>query len=221
MKMRSCSRIMTAMILCGTLMCTACSTAWVGLAEQIVAALIPAASNIVALVAALQGKTVSAQDLQLIQSSGSQVGSDLQLIQSLIAEYQQADATARPGLLNQIQIAINTVQSNLNALLPALHIKDAATQAKITAVIGILLSEVQSLAAIVPLVNPAASSEMAAKAAQQAKTRPPLTASGFVASYNATMTAKTGDAALDVATSGLRIHVHGKFARWATAGALN
>jgi len=35
--------------------------------------------------------------------------------------------------------------------LSALHIKDAATQAKITAVIGFLLSEVQSLAAILPM----------------------------------------------------------------------
>ena len=46
------------------------------------------------------------------------------------------------------------MQANLQGLLPALHIQDAATQAKITAVVGIVLSEVQSLAAIVPLVNP-------------------------------------------------------------------
>jgi len=39
--------------------------------------------------------------------------------------------------------------SELDGLLPALHIKDPATQAKITAVIGILLSEVESVAAIV------------------------------------------------------------------------
>jgi hypothetical protein len=219
-EMKSFSRILMALILCGTLMCSACSTAWIGLAEQIVAVLIPAASNIVALVAAMQGKTVSAQDLQMIQSSGAQVGADLQLIQSLIAEYQQADATTRLGLLNQIQTAINTVQSNLNALLPALNIKDAATEAKITAVVGIVLSEVQSLAAIVPLVNLGASPQMTAKAAQQAKARPPLTANGFVASYNAIMTAKTGNGALDGATSGLRIHVHGTLARWATAGVL-
>ena len=55
--------------------------------------------------------------------------------------------------------------------MPALHIKDAATQAKITAVVGIVLSEVQSLAAIVPLVSASASPKMMATAAVQAKKR--------------------------------------------------
>jgi hypothetical protein len=47
-----------------------------------------------------------------------------------------------------------------------------------------------------------------------------MTASEFVSSYNATMTAKTGNAELDHATAGMRIHLHGKFARWASAGRL-
>ena len=127
------------LVLCGTMVWTGCSTAWIGQAEEIVAALIPAATNIVTLVAALEGKGVSAADLQTIQSAGTQAGADLQLIQSLIAAYQKADATAQPGILNQIQSAINAVQANLQGLLPALHIQDTATQTKITAVVGIVL----------------------------------------------------------------------------------
>ena len=38
-------KAMVAMVLCGTLMWTACSTAWMGEAEQIVAALIPGLAN--------------------------------------------------------------------------------------------------------------------------------------------------------------------------------
>ncbi len=189
-------------------------------AEQIVAALVPAAANIVALVAALQGKSVSASDLETIQSAGSQAGADLQLLQSLIAAYQKADAAAQPGILNQIQAAINAAQSTLNGLLPALHIKDAATQTKITAVVGIVLSEIQSLATIVPLADASAAPETVVMAAKQLKKQPPLTASEFVASYNATLTAKTGNADLDHATAGMKIHLHGKFARWASAGFL-
>jgi hypothetical protein len=213
-------KAMVAMVLCGTLMWTACSTAWMGEAEQIVAALIPGLANLVTLVATLQGKSVSAADLQTIQSAGAQAGADLQLMQSLITQYQKADALARPGLLSQIQVAMSAVQSTLNELLPALHIKDAATQAKITAVIGILLSEVQSVAAIVPLANVSASPGMMTMAAEQVKKQAPLTASEFVDSYNATMTAKTGNAELDRATAGMRIHLHGKFARWASVGLL-
>jgi hypothetical protein len=213
-------RAMVAVVLCGMLLFTGCSTAWIGEAEQIVAALIPATANLVTLVATLQGRNVTAADLQAIQSAGAQAGADLQLMQSLIAQYQKADAAARPGLLNQIQAAMSTVQSTLNGLLPALHIKDAATQAKITAVVGILLSEVESVAAIVPLVNASASPGMMTLAARQVKKQPPLTAGEFVASYNATMTAKTGNAELDHAAAGMRIHLHGTFARWASAGYL-
>jgi hypothetical protein len=213
-------KAIVSLTLCATLMFTACSTAWISEAEQIVAALVPAAANIVALVAALQGKSVSANDLATIQSAGAQAGADLQLLQSLIAAYQKADAAAQPGILNQIQAAINAAQSTMNDLLPALHIKDAATEAKITAVVGIVLSEIQSLAAIVPLVDPNASPGMMAMAKTQVKKQPPLTAREFVASYNATLTAKTGNADLDHATAGMRIHLHGKFARWASAGLL-
>jgi hypothetical protein len=220
MKHAAITRVVLAVVLCVTMIWTACSTAWIGEVEQVVAALIPAVANLIALVAALQGKSVSAADLQTIESAGAQAEADLQLMQSLIAQYQKADASAQPGLLNQIQAAMIAVQSTLNGLLPALHIQDAATQAKITAVVGILLSEVQSIAAIVPAVNPSSSPGMMTAAAIQAPRKPPLTASEFVVSYNATITAKTGNAGLDRATAGLRIHVHGKFARWTSAGIL-
>jgi hypothetical protein len=220
MKAKRTCKWLIAVVLCGTLICTSCSTAWIGQAEQIVAALIPATANLVVLVSMLQGKNVSASDLQTIQSAAAQAGTDLQLMQSLIAQYQKADAAAQPGLLNQIQAAMSAVQGTLNGLLPALHIKDAATQTKITAVIGILLSEVESVAAIVPLVNAGASPAMMTMAAKQVRKQAPLTASEFAASYNATMTAKTGNAELDHAAAGLKIHVHQKFVRWGSGGIL-
>ena len=215
-------RIGIVVVLCMTMALSGCSTDWIGQVEQVVAVLIPAATNIVALVTALQGKSVSAGDLKTIQSAGTQAGADLQLIQALVAAYQKADETAKPGILNQIQTAIGTVQGNLQGLLSALHIQDAATQAKITAVVGIVLSEVQSLAAIVPLVSAKGEAPtLAAKnAARMGHPRLPLTASEFVASYNATLTAKTGNMDMDRATAGLQIHVHSKVERWGTVGVL-
>jgi hypothetical protein len=208
-----------AMVSCGMLIWTACTAVWISEAEQIVAMLTPAIANVVTLVATLQG-SVSATDLNTIQNASAQAGADLQLVRSLIAQYQKADPGSQPGLLNQIQAAIGAVEVNLNGLLPAMHIKDAATQAKVTAVIRILLSEVQSIAAIVPLANP---NSLASKAnlTQKLTKQVPLTANAFVTSYNATMTAKTGKPELDHATSGLQVHMHGKFARWASAGLLN
>jgi hypothetical protein len=213
-------RAVVAVVLCGTMIMAGCSTAWISEAEQIVAALIPAAANLVTLVAALQGKTVSAGDLQTIQNAGTQAGADLQLIQSLIAAYEKADAATKPGILNQIESAITAVQTNLQGLLPALHIEDAATQAKVTAVVGILLSEVESLAAIVPIVQGSQVSQMRTGMGHPVLAKAPLSANQFVASYNATMTAKTGNADLDRATAQLKIHAHWRLARWATAGVL-
>jgi len=209
-----------ALVLCITMTLAACSTTWIGQAEEVVAVLIPAATNILTLVATLQGTSISAEDLQTIQNAGTQAGADLQLIQSLITAYENADATTKVGILNQIQTAIGTVQTNLQAVLPALHIQDTATHAKITAVVGIVLSEVQSLAAIVPLLSPTTSKMMIAKASVQTKKQSPLTAEEFVKSYNATLTAKTGNPELDRVTAGLQIHQHGKAARIATAGML-
>ncbi|MBZ5678664.1 MAG: hypothetical protein LAO24_01015 [Acidobacteriia bacterium] len=209
-----------ALILCMTISFTACSTDWVGQAQEIVAVLVPAATNVVALVAALEGKSVSAQDLRMIQNAGTQASGDLQLILALITQYQKADESTKPAILNKIQTAIGTVQANLESLLPALHIKDAATQAKITAVVGIVLSEVQSLAAIVPLVSASPPTLAAKSAARTGHPKAPLTAGEFVASYNATMRAKTGKPELDRVTAGLGIHGHGKVARVVSAGVL-
>ena len=220
------TRAVLAVVLCSTLIWTGCSTAWVGQAEEIVAALIPAAANIVTLVAALQGKSVSAADMQTIQAAGTQAGADLQLIASLIAAYQKADAATQPGILNQIESAINAAQTDLQGLLTALHIKDPATQAKITAVIGIVLSEVQSLAAILPMVKagaaltPNENPHVSQKTRDMGHPKTPLSANQFVASFNATLTAKTGNADLDKATAGLEIHRHGKVARLASGGFL-
>lgn len=223
-----CGRLGVAVVLCMTMIWSGCSTDWIGQAEQIVAALIPAASNIVALVAAFEGKSVSATDLQTIQSAGAQAGADLQLIQSLIAAYQKADADAKPGILNQIQSAIGAVQGNLSGMLQGLHIKDAATQTKITAVVGLVLAEVQSLAAIVPVVTrtPVAVAKdqnpypVAHNATRVTYPRAPLSANEFVQSYNSTLIAKTGNEELDRVTAGLQIHLHGKVERVASGGVL-
>jgi hypothetical protein len=199
---------------------SACSTAWIGEAEQIVAALIPGIANVLTLVATLQGKNVSAEDVQTVQSASTQAEGDLRLLQSLVAQYQKSDGAEQQSLLVQIQDEVNAIQRNLNGLLPALHIKDAATAAKITAVVGVLVSETQLIIAILPAGNASASKATTGFDERQGRRQRPLSAKEFVTSYNATMTAKTGETDLDNLTAGLQIHLHGKFARWASAGIL-
>ena len=179
----------------------------------------------------LQGKSVSAEDLATIQNAGTQVGADLQLVQTLISQYEKADASVQPGILNQIEAAIGTAQGNLNAVLPALHIKDAATQGKIAAVIGLVISEVESLAAVVRLVRgdtgggevPTLAAKSAARMGHPSvmssgKVKAPLSAGEFASSFNKVMTARTGNVDLDQATAGLGIRAHGRVVRLLSAG---
>jgi len=220
MKRARAQRMFLPILLCGTLAWTSCSTNWIGEAEKIINVLIPAAANVMTLVATLQGD-VPVADLQMAQNIGSEVNADLQLLQSLIGQYQKATPSLQPGLSTQIQAALDSVQSELNALLPALHIKDAATQEKVNALVGIVLSEVQSMAAIVPAVTGTESSVTLKEAAKPGTRRIPLSANDFVSLYDAAMARKTGNTKLDHETSGLQIHGHRKLVRLASAGLLN
>jgi hypothetical protein len=199
------TKALVALVLCFTLAFSACTTSWITEAEQIITALLPSVANLITIIESLEGASV--QDTQITQTTVGQVTTDLQLIQTLVTEYQTAAASAQPGILGQIQATAVDIQQNLASLLTALHIADAALRAKITAIVGVILAEVQSLIAIVPLVNPAAS---AATGVHVALTMP-LTANEFVNLYNRVMVAKSGNPSLDKVTSQLKIHVHHKF----------
>lgn len=222
-------RMMLAMVAGVSLILSGCSTNWVDDAEQIVAALIPATANLVTLVTTLQGRSIAAEDLEKVQSAGKEAEADLELIQSLIAAYRKAGESARVGILNQIESGLNAAKTDLAGLVAALHIKDAATQAKITAVVGIVLAEVQSLEAVVqalrisregPAVARRSVGSGQAVTASNSSKAVPLAARDFIHSYNSTLTAKTGNAELDRAAGGLQLHRHGVVARWASGGVL-
>lgn len=202
------------MTLASTLLWTACSTAWISEAEQIVAVLLPGLANVLTLVATLRGSAITAKELANIQRAGQQTESDLQLLQSLISQYDRADAQGRPGLLGKVEAEAVAAQTDLNGVLAAVQVKDAATQAKISAVIGVLLTEVQSLAAILPVVSGSEPQPRTMVAGQQRKQRSPLGAAAFANLYNSVITAKTSDAALDRVTAGLKVHSPGIVRRW-------
>ena len=147
------ARIVLALLLGVTMIGSGCSTNWVQQGQEIIAVLMPAAANMVILVATLQGKEISAEDLALVQKAGSEVGADLTLVQGLIGAYESADEKAKQRILNQIQSGIQAAQENLQGLMLSLHIKDESTQVKVRAIVGILLAEVQSLAAILPVIQ--------------------------------------------------------------------
>jgi hypothetical protein len=210
-------RIALALLLGLTMISSGCSTNWVQQGQEIIAVLMPAAANLVILVVTLQGKEVSAEDLALVQKAGSEVGADLTLVQGLIGAYESADQKAKQRILSQIQSALQAAQENLQGLVVGLHIKDESTRVKVTAIVGILLAEMQGVAAILPVVKgqgaevKAQGAEVKAQGAgargqgAAARRKKPMSAGEFSHSYNAIITAKTGRAELDDVSDGLKL----------------
>ena len=196
-----------AVILMATLTLSGCATNWVATARGIVGVLIPAATNLVTLVAAVQGKSVTSSEMALVQNAGIEASADLQLIQAFLAAYEAADETGKKGILNEIQNVILALEGNLQGVIAGLHIKDAAVQSKVTAVAGILLAEVKSLAAIVPVIQGQGTGSRGTVLPRiSMRGKAPLSSREFVKSYNSVLQAPSGNAELDRVTAGLQIH---------------
>lgn len=196
-----------AVILMATLTLSGCATNWVATARGIVEVLIPAATNLVTLVAAVQGKSVTSSEMALVQNAGIEASADLQLIQAFLAAYEAADETGKKGILNEIQNVILALEGNLQGVIAGLHIKDAAVQSKVTAVAGILLAEVKSLAAIVPVIQGQGTGSRGTVLPRiSMRGKAPLSSREFVKSYNSVLQAPSGNAELDRVTAGLQIH---------------
>ena len=140
-------------ILSLSLVLAGCSTSWISTVLADLPVITQVALNIASIVAAAQGKgqtspTVTSE----VQSIANQVQSDLTLIQSLIANYKSATAAQQPGIVQRISAALGDVQTNLNAILTAVHVNDAALQATITAAVGVAVTTVAAIASLLPAV---------------------------------------------------------------------
>ena len=213
-------KALVAGLVCETLVWTACSTTWIWRGIGDCGGSDSRDGELATLMATLEGKIVRAPTCRLSRALENR----WELIcSSSLADHTVSKGrcfgaawTAEPDPGRHERSADDTEASVAGAA----H-QGCDYPAKTAAVVRLLLSEVESMAAIVPLVNSSVSPAMTKMAARQAKREPPLTAGEFVSSYNATMTAKTGNADLDRAAAGLRIHAHGKLVRWASAGLLN
>ncbi|MGB6877316.1 MAG: hypothetical protein WBD87_14920 [Candidatus Acidiferrales bacterium] len=179
-----CTILSLALILAG------CSVSWINTALADLPVITQVALNIASIVSAADGSQVSPAVATQVQAIANQVKSDLTLVQSLITSYQSATAAEQPGIVQKISAVLSDVQSNLNAILTAVHVNDAALQATIVAAVGVAVTTVASIASLLP-ASPApapASSSASAKSTHVAKTRPaikPPSASQLKKQFNA------------------------------------
>lgn len=132
---------------------TGCATAWIGQADNIIAALIPAINAALAILAAF-GIGVSPAALAAIQAWGTQAQDALNnVVKPALDAYNSASAAVQATLLNNIKAALDSIITNLNTAMADVHVTNPATQAKITAIFAVVEAFLVSLANLLPVLQ--------------------------------------------------------------------
>jgi hypothetical protein len=195
MKLNSMGRIMLAVVLSISLIASGCSAQWISVALADLPVLTQMALNLAALVATLQtGKQLSPAEALAIQNISAEASKDLTLLQSLYNQYK-----ANPNLdtLQKIESLIQDTTQSLPALLQAAHINDPALSARITAAVNLILTTVNSFAALIPRA-PSSSVAMSRTARQNTVVPQPK---DLKKQWNQQVCAPSGNAVLDAALS--------------------
>ena len=148
MQSNSMMKAMSAGVLCVSLIATGCTAQWISVALADLPVLTQMALNITSLVVSLRSaRHISPADAAAIQNISTEASKDLNLLQSL---YNQYKASPDAGTLQKIQSTMAEINQNLPALLAAVHISDPVEATRITAGVNLILTTVQSFAALMP-----------------------------------------------------------------------
>jgi hypothetical protein len=201
MKLNSMSRIMLAGVLSISLIAAGCSAQWISVALADLPVLTQMALNLAAVVAALQtGKQLSPAEGAAIQNISSEASKDLKLLQSL---YNQYKANPSADTLQKIESLIQDTTQSLPALLQAAHINDPALSARITAAVNLILTTVNSFAALIPQASSSSSSVSVSGSVARSRTARQSTVipspKDLKKQWNQRVCAPSGNAVLDAA----------------------
>jgi len=148
MKSNSRPKTLLVMLLCLSLIATGCSAEWIKVALADLPILLQMALNIGTLVTTLQsGQQLSSSEAAAIQNISNEASRDLNLLQTLYNEY---EASPSPTTVQKIQNGIAEINQNLPALLQVTHVSDPVLSTRITAAVNLILSTVNSFAALIP-----------------------------------------------------------------------
>jgi hypothetical protein len=177
-------------VLCLSLI--ACSTSWITQAEAIVQVLLPAATNVLTLISVFSGKSVDPEVVADVAKASAEVNSDLRQLATLIRDYTALPESQKATQLDKINAVLALAQQHASDLMRAAHVKDQALQVKVSAVIGLVISELQSIEQLIPIVRGGNRATVS-----RAVKVPPLAAKSLKNAFNATMSAPSGNTDLD------------------------
>jgi hypothetical protein len=189
-------KVVLAGVLCVALVATGCTAQWISVALADLPVLTQMALNITSLVVTLQsGQQISVTDAAAVQNISNEASQDLNLLQTL---YNQYKASPDAATLQKIQGTIATINQNLPGLLAQVRVSDPVVGARITAGVNLILTTVQSFAALMP-----ATVNTSRRVAGEKLVIP--NASELKKQWNQQVCAPTGKTGLDAALAGCEL----------------
>lgn len=189
------SKSLLALVLAVAIATTACSAQWINVALQDLPVLTQMALNIATLVSTMEtAKQATPADIAVIQNISVQASRGLNLLQSLYADYK---ANPSAATLQRIQSVISGLNQSLPSLLESAHISDSALATRVTAATNLILTTVNSFAALMPRGAPAT--------AQKAKTAAPPSAKELKEQWNRQICIASGNPAFDAGLGNCQI----------------
>lgn len=142
------TKIALSILLSVSLLATGCTAQWISVALADLPVLVQMALNIGTLVTTMQsGQQLSSAETSAIQNIGNEASKDLNLLRTLYDAYQVTPSTDN---LQKIQAVISNINQSLPALLQAAHVSDPLLATRVTAAVNLILSTVNSFAALIP-----------------------------------------------------------------------
>jgi hypothetical protein len=175
------------------LMLASCNASWITEAQSIITVLGGSALNVIAIVAALKGSTIAPAAVTEAEAIFAKITAGLSTIGTLISSY---NSTNSLSVLADINAGLADVKTNLGLVLKTLNVTDPETVAKITELLGLFTTEIDSLAELIPIVTKTANIALLKAAVAKSKL---LDAKEFKTAWRAAILKPTGSPIVDAA----------------------
>lgn len=129
--------------------CAGCTASWIGAINALLPALGTAVEAIAEFIAGLEGKTLSAEFVAGVNKIIADIQTELQNLSTVLASI---TGTVTETVTQQIETILNAVVTNLGSILSGANITDSATVTKLTQLIGIGVSAVEAILALIPVL---------------------------------------------------------------------
>jgi hypothetical protein len=188
-----------ALVLAVTMATVGCSAAWVSTFESYLAIAGPAVIQILEIVALAKGAAVSPAVI-------AKVNGDAKALQTLVQSIQTASAANLPTACAAFNEGVKVFAADVPTLEQIGQLSNPTTQAQVADALQLVESTIAEIETPIASCQTSGASFKTAVAASRVKSP-----SDFASQYNKIM-------ARDKTTSKYRVHVHGKFTRYATFG---